>query len=76
MNVATHGTVIFDSVGFAIEDYSILKLIYQLANELDIGKDMYMIPKLDDVKNLYSLLEKEDKDICSSYSFKNEKVSL
>jgi ornithine cyclodeaminase len=60
INVATHGTVIFDSVGFAIEDYSTLKLVYELANKLDIGKDMYMIPKLNDVKNLYSLLENEN----------------
>lgn len=56
INVATHGTVIFDSVGFALEDYSVLRLVYQLANELNIGKEMNMIPEMEDVKNLYSLV--------------------
>ncbi len=56
INVATHGTIIFDSVGFALEDYSVLRLIYQLAKDLNIGKEMYLIPEIDDVKNLYSLL--------------------
>lgn len=59
INVATHGSVIFDSVGFAIEDYSVLRLFYELANKYDIGKDMYMIPKIDDVKNLYSLINSD-----------------
>lgn len=47
---------IFDSVGFALEDFSTLKLVYQLANELNSGKDIYMIPELDDPKDLYSLI--------------------
>ncbi len=57
INVETHGTVVFDSVGFAIEDYSVLRLIYRLSNELNIGKQMNLIPKLDNVKNLFSLLK-------------------
>lgn len=57
INVETHGTVVFDSVGFAIEDYSVLRLIYCLSNELNIGKQMNLIPKLDNVKNLFSLLK-------------------
>jgi len=56
INVETHGTVIFDSVGFALEDYSVLRLVYQLASELNIGKEMYLIPEIEDVKNLYSLV--------------------
>jgi ornithine cyclodeaminase len=58
INVKTHGTVIFDSVGFAIEDYSVLRLMYKLSNEFNIGKEMNLIPILSDVKNLYSLMEK------------------
>ena len=58
INVETHGTIVFDSVGFAIEDYSILRLIYKLSNELNIGKEMNLIPNLNDVKDLFSLVEK------------------
>ncbi len=47
---------IFDSVGFAIEDFSVLKLTYELAKQYDIGEPMNMIPQLDDPKNLFSAL--------------------
>lgn len=56
LNVATHGTILFDSIGFALEDYSVLRLIYDLAKKNDVGKEMNLIPELDDVKNLFSLL--------------------
>ncbi len=56
LNVETHGTILFDSIGFALEDYSVLRLIYDLAQKNNIGKEMNLIPKLDDVKNLFSLL--------------------
>jgi len=56
LNVATHGTILFDSIGFALEDYSVLRLIYDLAKENNVGKEMNLIPELDDVKNLFSLL--------------------
>jgi len=56
LNVTTHGTILFDSIGFALEDYSVLRLIYDLAKKNNIGKEMNLIPELDDVKNLFSLL--------------------
>jgi len=56
LNVETHGTILFDSIGFAIEDYSVLRLIYDLAKKNNVGKEMNLIPKLNDVKNLFSLL--------------------
>lgn len=56
LNVAIDGTILFDSIGFAIEDYSVLRLIYDLAKKNNVGKDMNFIPELDDVKNLFSLL--------------------
>lgn len=52
-----HEITIFDSVGFAIEDYSILKLIYQIAEELNFGIDVSLIPDIDNPKDLYSLLK-------------------
>lgn len=56
LNVATHGTILFDSVGFALEDYSVLRLIYDLAKQNNVGKEMNLIPEIDDVKDLFSLL--------------------
>lgn len=45
---------LFDSVGFAIEDFSVLKLIYKLAKKYNIGKELDLIPVMDDPKNLFS----------------------
>lgn len=56
INVATHGTVLYDSVGFALEDYSVLRLIYSLAKKNKVGREMNLIPEINDVKNLFSLL--------------------
>jgi len=47
----------FDSVGFALEDFSILKLIFDLAVELDVGTNIDLIPQPDDPKNLFGVLE-------------------
>ncbi len=47
---------LFDSVGIALEDFSTLNLNYDLAQKLDIGAQVEMIPNLDDPKDLYSLL--------------------
>ncbi|MBT5436978.1 MAG: ornithine cyclodeaminase [Methylococcales bacterium] len=47
---------VFDSVGFALEDFSILTMIYGLANELQLGTDFELLPELDNPKDLYGLL--------------------
>ncbi|NOQ93453.1 MAG: ornithine cyclodeaminase [Methylophaga sp.] len=47
---------IFDSVGFALEDFSILRVVYALAEEHQLGTELALIPKLNDPKNLYSLI--------------------
>ena len=52
-----HDITLFDSVGFAIEDFSTLKLIYHLAKKMGIGQEIPMTPVLEDPKNLFSLLE-------------------
>ncbi|WP_019616054.1 ornithine cyclodeaminase [Psychromonas ossibalaenae] len=57
LNVDKDGTIIYDSVGFSLEDYSVLRLIYSLAKQHNIGRQLDLIPQLQDVKNLYSLLE-------------------
>ena len=51
---------VFDSVGFALEDFSVLRLCYQLAKTHRIGKEINIIPdKLADCKNLFSLLTED-----------------
>ena len=57
LNVAKDGTIIFDSVEFALQDYSTLRLTYSLAKELNIGQELNLIPNLEDVKDLYSLIK-------------------
>lgn len=58
LNVKNDGTIIFDSVGFALQDYSALKFTYEIAKELKIGKDLNLIPQIEDVKNLFKLVKK------------------
>ena len=47
----------FDSVGFAIEDYSILNYFYEQANHMDLGEQVNLVPELNDPKNLFSLIK-------------------
>lgn len=47
---------LFDSVGFAIEDFAILKFIYALSEKNHVGVESDLIPTLDDPKNLFGLL--------------------
>lgn len=47
---------LFDSVGFAIEDYSVLKYFYQLAESMDIGQMVDIIPSMEDPKDLFGVL--------------------
>ncbi len=47
---------LYDSVGIGLEDYSVLRLIYELSNRYRIGKEVDMIPHLGNPKNLISLI--------------------
>lgn len=47
---------IFDSVGFAVEDFSVLRLTHDLAHKYGIGHDVDMVPPIEDPKNLISVL--------------------
>jgi ornithine cyclodeaminase len=49
--------ILFDSVGFALEDYSILRVVFELANEYQLGTDLPLIPDLEDPKDLFGLFE-------------------
>lgn len=48
---------VYDSVGFALEDYSVLRLINSLAKKYDLGQVMEFIPQITDPKNLISVLD-------------------
>lgn len=49
--------IIFDSVGCAVEDYSILKLLYQQAQQQGVGETLEIIPQLVDSKDLFCLVK-------------------
>lgn len=47
---------LFDSVGIALEDYSALRLTYELAQEYNIGQELNLTPVIEDPKDLISVL--------------------
>jgi ornithine cyclodeaminase len=47
---------VFDSVGFALEDFSALRWLRDSADELGLGAAIDLIPRLRDPKDLYTLL--------------------
>ena len=47
---------LFDSVGFAIEDFSILRMVHDLSNQLNIGQNVDITPTPVDPKDLYGTL--------------------
>jgi ornithine cyclodeaminase len=47
---------VFDSVGFALEDFAALRLMGALAAELGLGETLDLIPDLADPKDLYAEL--------------------
>jgi ornithine cyclodeaminase len=46
----------FDSVGFAMEDFSALRYVHDLAQSLQLGSAIPLIPELADPKDLYQLV--------------------
>jgi ornithine cyclodeaminase len=47
---------LFDSVGFALEDFSALRYLHAQAQALFLGADVSLIPALDNPKDLYQLV--------------------
>lgn len=47
---------VFDSVGFALEDFSALRYLRDVAEALDIGNQINLIPKPSDPKDLYQFV--------------------
>jgi len=44
---------VFDSVGFALEDFSALRTLERLARELGLGRELVLVPEMDDPKDLW-----------------------
>ena len=44
---------VFDSVGFALEDFCALQVLYQLALERGVGHDIALVPNDGDPKDLF-----------------------
>ena len=47
---------VFDSVGFALEDFSALRFMHAAAREAGLGERLALIPQLADPKNLFGAL--------------------
>lgn len=47
---------LFDSVGFALEDYSVLRLVHRLAEDHHLGHKLDLIPDTPDPKNLFGVI--------------------
>jgi ornithine cyclodeaminase len=47
---------IYDSVGIALEDYSVLRFTYDLANRYGLGQELNFTPVLDNTKNLIAMV--------------------
>ena len=51
---------VFDSVGFALEDYSALHFLFDAARELGIGDTIQLVPRLADPKDLFATIARAD----------------
>ncbi|MGC5702678.1 ornithine cyclodeaminase [Pseudomonas sp. NFXW11] len=47
---------VFDSVGFALEDFSSLRYLHDLAREHGIGEQIHLVPTPANIKDLYQLI--------------------
>ena len=53
-----HEITVFDSVGFALEDFSALRWLSESARELQLGTAIGLVPALRDPKDLYAQLDR------------------
>ena len=53
---AAQQITVFDSVGFALEDYSALRCMHALARSAGLLAQIELIPTLDDPKDLFAMV--------------------
>jgi ornithine cyclodeaminase len=51
---------LFDSVGFSIEDFSALRLVFDESVQRGIGKSLDLVPRMSDTKDLFGLLSEAE----------------
>ena len=49
---------VFDSVGFALQDFSSLRYLYDVSRQRKAGRMINLVPSLQDPKDLFSLLQR------------------
>ena len=54
--VRAEQVTVFDSVGFALEDFSALRYMRDCARRLGVGQDLALIPPFTDAKDLFGLV--------------------
>ena len=55
---------VFDSVGFALEDYSALRFMRDCAHKLGVGQPIALVPELADPKDLFGLVRPLPAALC------------
>ena len=53
--VSDEEVTVFDSVGFALEDYSALRMLLDISRNESLGEHIELVPALNDPRNLFSL---------------------
>ena len=54
--LAADTVTVFDSVGFALEDFSALRYMRTCAERLGVGQDLALVPRFSDPKDLFGLI--------------------
>lgn len=67
---------VFDSVGFALEDYSALRYLHSLALARKVGTQVALIPPSVDPKNLFDTLARSREQADDSIVFDSEAMAL
>jgi ornithine cyclodeaminase len=57
---------VFDSVGFALEDYAALCFLRDAALELGIGDSIELVPRMNDPKDLFATIARDDQAAASA----------
>ncbi|SEO57568.1 MULTISPECIES: ornithine cyclodeaminase [unclassified Pseudomonas] len=50
---------VFDSVGFALEDFSSLRYLHAMAHEHQVGRHIHLVPTPENIKNLFQMLDQQ-----------------
>ncbi len=65
---AAQQVTVFDSVGFALEDYSALRFMRDCARRMGIGQDLPLIPALANPKDLFGLIRPQPRLVADNPS--------